>query len=430
MGSLHHLLEKQIEDCLGGFDSVPEPWRRFLEAVNRTYVENAVRSQPTPGPERDERLLESEQRFRTMADCAPVLLWMAGTDALCDFFNQGWLRFTGRSLEVELGNGWAEGVHPEDFQHCMDVYLEAFTSRREFRMEYRLRRADGEYRWILDHGAPRYEPDGGFSGFIGSCIDITDLKDTHDALQSMNEELEKRVEERTEDLQASVAELEAFSYSVSHDLRAPLRAINGFAGLLVSQHGDDLTPEGKRLLGIVRSSTLNMGRMIDDLLALSRLGRHEIREVDIDMTELVQGIFDELQAANPNRKLMLTMGALPPVRGDVGLIRQAFVNLLSNATKFSRGKDVSKLEVDAQSSPHENTYSVRDNGVGFEMQYVDKLFGVFHRLHSEAEFEGTGVGLAIVKRVAQRHAGRVWAVGEPQGGAVFYFSIPKQSSRR
>ena len=192
---------------------------------------------PLPEVLRTQQLAaESEARFRLMADSSPVLLWMAGTDGLCDFFNVPWLDFTGRPLEAEVGNGWAEGVHFEDFQRCMHTYLEAFVQRRPFRMEYRLRRADGEYRWLLDTGIPRYTPDKDFAGYIGSCVDITELREAREAL-------EQRVRDRT-------ADLEAFTYSVSHDLRAPARSVVGYSDMLAEDHGSGLDDEGRHRIGL------------------------------------------------------------------------------------------------------------------------------------------------------------------------------------
>lgn len=179
----------------------------------------------TPDVPLEQRLRESEARFQVMADCAPVLLWMAGTDARCDFFNKTWLDFTGRSLEQEAGYGWAEGIHPEDVQTCMDTYLDAFNARRPFMMEYRLRRADGAFRWVLDTGTPRFSPTGEFLGFIGSCVDITDRKGLEGEIRALNRDLERRVQDRTQDLEEANRNLESFSVSVSHDLRAPLRRI-------------------------------------------------------------------------------------------------------------------------------------------------------------------------------------------------------------
>ena len=230
----------------------------------------------------------------------------------------------------------------------------------------------------------------------------------------------KRAEQATEE---RTAELEAFSYSVSHDLRAPLRAIDGFSRILLEEYGDKLDPEANRLLDVIRSNTSNMGRLIDDLLAFSRLGRQEMNPTTIDVRELAAAVMDELKSANTNPDVQEHIAELPPVRGDRAMIRQVFVNLLSNALKFTSTRDAAVIEIGHMVANGEDVYYVKDNGVGFEMQYADKLFGVFQRLHTPDEFEGTGVGLAIVHRIIQRHGGRVWAEGKVNEGATFFFTL-------
>jgi len=255
-----------------------------------------------------------------------------------------------------------------------------------------------------------------------------ELGEANRKLRSANEALEERslrLQNLTGQLQAANRELEAFSYTVSHDLRAPLRAIDGFSRLLVERHGAQLDPEAQRLVGVVRTSTQKMGHLIDDLLAFSRLGRQAVRETDVDMAGLFTGVFDELRAAHPDRNLELVLEPLPRARVDPALIRQACVNLLSNAVKFTRDRDPARIEVAARDEGTHQVYVVKDNGVGFSMAYADKLFGVFQRLHSAHDYEGTGVGLAIVQRVAERHGGRVWAEGRPGEGATFYLALPR-----
>jgi PAS domain S-box-containing protein len=249
----------------------------------------------------EEMLEESESRFRIMADGAPVLLWMAGRDSDCTFFNQGWLEFTGRTLEMEYGTGWSGGVHPEDFQHCMTVYMNAFVERRDFRMEYRLRRADGQYRWILDTGRPRFAPDGNFEGYIGSCIDITDIRESASAQLRLNDELEARVERRTAELKQANAELESFSYSVSHDLRAPLRAIDGFSNILQELHAKSLDESGRHYLDRICSGAERMGDLIDDLLNLAKLTRTEVKPARVDLGDLSRTVVSELRKTQPDR---------------------------------------------------------------------------------------------------------------------------------
>jgi two-component system sensor kinase len=250
------------------------------------------------------------------------------------------------------------------------------------------------------------------------------LADEFNRMAVVLSEKEAKLHHHTAQLEASNKELEAFSYSVSHDLRAPLRAIDGFSRVLLEDYIDKLDDEGKRYLNIIGSNTKKMGQLIDDLLLFSRLGRQEIRRSDINMEKLVKTVFEELKLAVPERKLQFTINALIPAQGDQAMIRQVFVNLLSNAVKFTRPKETAVIEVDGRSEGDENIYAIRDNGVGFDMKYVNKLFGVFQRLHSSEEFEGTGVGLAIVQRIIHRHGGRVWGEGKVGEGATFYFSLP------
>jgi light-regulated signal transduction histidine kinase (bacteriophytochrome) len=244
-----------------------------------------------------------------------------------------------------------------------------------------------------------------------------------EALRKHRDELEQRVGERTAQLQESNKELEAFSYSVSHDLRAPLRAIDGFTRLLVEGYEPKLNTEGKRLCAVISDNTRKMSRLIDDLLAFSRLGRAEMCLSPIDMATMADSVFHELTTSESRARIDFQVGTVPPAVADPTLMRQVWTNLLSNAIKFSSKRARAVIKVSAQQNEGENVYAVHDDGAGFDMQYVGKLFGVFQRLHSTKEFEGTGVGLALVQRVVRRHGGRVWAEGEPDRGATFYFAL-------
>jgi signal transduction histidine kinase/DNA-binding response OmpR family regulator len=256
------------------------------------------------------------------------------------------------------------------------------------------------------------------------AAEVEERKRAEGEVRALSADLERRVEERTLELAIVNKELESFSYSVSHDLRAPLRAIDGFSRMLEEDQAAGLDGEGKRLIRVIRDSTRKMGQLIDDLLAFSRLGRKPISTARIDSGKLVGEVLEEVQAA-AERRAKVVVGPLPPAYADAALLRQVWMNLLSNAVKFSGKGDDPRVEVSAYEDGADTVYCVKDNGAGFDMRYRDRLFGVFQRLHGDEEFSGTGVGLAIVRRVVTRHGGRVWAEGKVNEGATFYFALPK-----
>ncbi|MFL9879712.1 ATP-binding protein [Herbaspirillum rhizosphaerae] len=233
----------------------------------------------------------------------------------------------------------------------------------------------------------------------------------------------RELKDNIEKLEASNKEMESFSYSVSHDLRAPLRAVDGFARMLEEDVADQLDEEGRRKLQVIRDNTRNMGRLIDELLEFSRLGRKELNYGHLDMSALAQAAFKDATSVAVN-DTTLSLSALPAARGDITLIKQVWFNLLSNACKFSAKREQAHITVKGSVEGDALTYTVSDNGAGFDMRYYNKLFGVFQRLHRVSEFEGTGVGLAIVHRIVTRHGGRVWAEGVVGEGAVFHFTLP------
>jgi light-regulated signal transduction histidine kinase (bacteriophytochrome) len=256
-------------------------------------------------------------------------------------------------------------------------------------------------------------------------IEVKERQHAEAEVRRLNADLEHRVEERTAEMADAVKQLEAFSYSVSHDLKAPLRAISGYSKILLEDYGPRLESEAQANLNCIVTNARRMGQLIEDLLAFSRLGRNKMSSSMIDMDDLARSVLDNLQADAPERKVECSLQRLPPTRGDRAMIRQVLVNLLSNAIKFTKPAANASIEVGC--SGHEadlNIYYVKDNGAGFDMRYSDKLFGVFQRLHSVREFDGTGVGLAIVQRIVQRHGGRVWAEGKVNEGATFHFTLP------
>jgi PAS domain S-box-containing protein len=254
--------------------------------------------------------------------------------------------------------------------------------------------------------------------------DITERKKAEEEIKNLNGDLKQRAFE----LGAAYKELETFSYSISHDLRNPLLVIGGFSHTLLERYSNHLDAKGKQFLSMIHSSTQKMLQLIDDLLTFSRSEHQQMKPSDIDMGELAKAVFEELKSTLPEQTLLLDIKTLPPARGDQSMIRQVFVNLLSNAIKFTRSKEAGVIEIGCMAKENQDIYYVKDNGVGFDMQYAGKLFGVFQRHHTEDEFEGTGVGLAIVQRIIHRHGGRVWAEGKVNEGAIFNFSLPRQAS--
>ncbi|MCW3089705.1 MAG: hypothetical protein JWP81_774 [Ferruginibacter sp.] len=305
------------------------------------------------------------------------------------------------------------GYHDKDFIRSLWVNI---AKGRIWRGELKNRAKDGSIYWVDTTIVPFLDENGKPYQYVAIRADITQRKQVEKEILVLNEELEKRVKERTE-------ELESFSYSVSHDLRAPLRAVHGYASILEEDYDKVFDAEGKRLLKRVQENATKMGVLIDDLLTFSRLGRKEVEKSLIDMNKMTELIVKEISQSNVHHA-EITFGDLLPAMADHALLEQVMINLVSNAVKYSGNNQHAKIEINSKRENNELVYSVSDNGVGFDMQYAHKLFGVFQRLHSVEEFPGTGVGLAIVQRIIHKHNGRIWALSEPDKGATFYFTLP------
>ena len=287
--------------------------------------------------------------------------------------------------------------------------------------EEEIRTSGGDLRILHTKKVPILDRDGTPRYLLGISEDITARKDAEKELAALNDSLSRR----TAELEAANRELEAFSYSVSHDLRAPLRHIDGFADLLARHAGPMLDEKGRRHLDVISRSAKSMGELIDDLLAFSRMSRTELQNAPVNLDALVADVRHGLDGETAGRTIAWKIAPLPVVHGDRAMLRLAMTNLISNAIKYSRPRQEAVIEVGSRETEEEVVVFVRDNGVGFDMKYAHKLFGVFQRLHGDDEFEGTGIGLANVRRVIQRHGGRTWAEGEIDGGATFHMALPR-----
>ena len=320
---------------------------------------------------------------------------------------------------------WRKAVHPNDAEEAERRVLEA-THTGTLLAEWRALWPDGTVRWLGARASVTKDEEGRPLHMIGANFDITELKQAEEQMRSFYLELEQRVDQRTDQLKTANEELESFTYSVSHDLRAPLRAIDGFSRMLLAEHSSQLDSEGSRMLGIIRTESQRMGQLIDDLLTFSRLGKQTINSQPVDMESLAREVVSEVLSRQSNRDIQCDIQGLPAVQGQSNMLRQVWLNLIDNAVKFTQKAKPSLISIGGRKEATQCVYFIKDNGVGFDMRFANKLFGVFQRLHSDSEFSGTGVGLALVKRIVQRHGGKVWATGEPGQGATFYFALPCQ----
>ena len=314
------------------------------------------------------------------------------------------------------------GYHSKEFIRNLWVTI---ANGKIWRGELKNRAKDGTIYWVDTTIIPFLNEEGKPYQYVAIRSDITGRKKIEDELQQLNEALEEKVNTRTEQLLLANKELETFSYSVSHDLRAPLRIINGFGQILLEDYAEKLDEQGERIIQRIMNSTRKMGLLIDNLLDFSRLGRSEMRLSDVDMNELVKEVLDELKNGDTPVPSKLTVSHLKTAKGDGHLLKQVWINLISNAVKYSGKKEDPVIEIGTIKKENKDVYYIKDNGVGFDMKYKDKLFGVFQRLHYETEFTGTGVGLALVQRIITRHGGKVWAEAKENEGATFYFILPE-----
>ena len=375
---------------------------------------------------RMEEALREERDFSTsLVDTAQTIILVLDTEGRIMRINPYLEEISGYTMEEVLGKDWVSTFLPDsDHNEIRSLFQKSVANSTIGKNRNSILTKEGHERQIQWHNKTLRTQHGEVIGMLSVGQDVTDQVKAEQDLFNLNEELEQRVLNRTLELEVSNKQLEAFSYSVSHDLRTPLSHISGFAGMLNQRLGPKLDEKSQRQLGHIMDAANQMSNLIHDLLNFSRISQTEMVKTEINLEDTIHQVQRDLWFEIENRNIIWQLDKLEPVYGDPPLIQQIMVNLLSNAIKFSSNRDPAIIEISCKKENEETTVCVRDNGIGFDMKYVDKLFGVFQRLHHEEEYEGTGIGLANVRRIVNRHGGRTWAESSPDNGASFYFSLP------
>jgi PAS domain S-box-containing protein len=416
---------RRADGCYRWFLIRAVPQRGANGAISRWFginvdIEDLKRAQEeiAEGKRIAERLRESEARFQEMADTAPVMIWLTGTDGLCNYFNKPWLEFTGRSMEQEVGTGWIEGVHPDDVQGCFDGFLPAFHAREPFRMQYRLRRADGEYRWLIESGIPRYAG-GEFAGYIGSNIDITDLKSAEAERERLRQVLSELAHMNR------VTTMGELAASIAHEIKQPIAAAHTSAQtclLWLGRDQPDIEKAQKAVSRIIQDAT-RASEIINRIRVLFK--KEQPQREWVDVNEVILEMISLMSSEAGRRDISIhteLAPALPKVSADRVQLQQVLMNLMLNGIEaISEGKMAGRLTIKSQQNPEDRVLiSVSDSGMGLPPEREDKVFDPFFTTKPQ----GTGMGLSISRSIIESHGGRLWATGNPDKGATFQFNLP------
>lgn len=417
--------------------------RKIVQDLNKQeYILLAIED-ITEHKQAEKLIEEREAWLRKMADNVPVMIWVSNADRSFTFLNKTWLAFTGRTLLQETGIGWTEGVHKDDLQYCLSTYNSSFTKRVPYSIEYRMRRYDGEYRWILNSAVPTYDSNGEFTGYTGSCTEIHDKR-------LMSEELEKIVKERTHELQeANVSlersnnELAQFAYVASHDLQEPLRKVTTFSNRLCERYMNSIPEGGRDFIEKINNSAERMRKLIDDLLNFSRISRFEKNFIHTDLNKVIKDVLSDFDLLIQERNAVIHLDKLPAMAAVPLQMNQLFHNLIGNALKFTHANvdpviTISSREMpesDLKKFPHLDAsvqhykISIRDNGIGFPQEFADQIFVIFQRLNDKQDYPGTGIGLALCRKIVRNHYGEIYAESKENEGSVFYVILPARQPK-
>ncbi len=405
------VIDLEVSMSIMQLDSEPLVAAFVRDITERKQAEDAIR--------------ESEKRYRRIVETAEEGIWIVDANSYTTFVNQKMAKMLGCTTDEMFGNSMFYFMDEDDKSiaaNNIERRKKGITEQHDFKFK----KKNGKDLWALISTSPILDKEDKYIGALAMVTDITERKKAEEEIIKLNEELEKRVKDRTAELESANKELESFSYSVSHDLRAPLRHIHGFIDLLQDQKASQFDQQANRYFNVVSDSAKKMSLLIDELLEFSRMGRKEMLKMEVDLNSVVNEIIIVFQNESVGRDIDWKIETLPVVKADSTMIKLVYSNLIGNALKFTRKEKTPKIEIGFEKDNiDENIFYVKDNGVGFDMKYADKLFGIFQRLHKVQDFEGTGIGLANVQRIMRRHNGKIWFEAQPDVGATFYFSLPK-----